>query len=316
MRIDDLDTSGLTRPAHRGERALGPAGDLQRGVRLRGPAPVRRCVRYRGTGPRCRVRRGRRGPADGIRRLAQAAGARPALGRGTGLASYRHWLEHQVSLTSARLDPEAEKAFATRAPSASSAWGRLSQEILTAASVPFDGGTGRAAARRRRAAAPPLHEDRDVRRRADEALLGIYEANIQVAAACLDAVVADRLGEDRLRGRNDPMAATLAVDEVDAATVELLLSAVERNTGILERWYDRKRDALGLDEIERYDRLAPGRGSAAHPLAGRGGRHVRGVPRVVAAPWRARAPDLRRAQGRCRAAPRQGRLGLLCGLSR
>ena len=45
-----------------------------------------------------------------------------------------------------------------------------------------------------------LHADRDVRRRADEALLGIYEANLQVAAACLDAVIADRLGEDRLRG--------------------------------------------------------------------------------------------------------------------
>ena len=133
----------------------------------------------------------------------------------------------------------------------------MSQEILTAASVPFDAGEGEHPHGVVELRLLRLHADRDVRRRADEALLGIYEANLQVAAACLDAVIADRLGEDRLRGRSDPMAATLAVDEVDAHTVELLLAAVERNTDILTRWYERKREALGVGQIERYDRIAP-----------------------------------------------------------
>ena len=53
------------------------------------------------------------------------------------------------------------------------------------------------------------------------------------------------------------MAATLAADEVDAATVEQLLSTVEGRTDIPARWYEQKRIALGLDRIESYDRLAP-----------------------------------------------------------
>jgi oligoendopeptidase F len=194
---------------------------------------------------------------DGLRALSLAVGTRPALTAAPELEPYRHWLEHQAALAAARLDPSAERAFAARTPTAAGAWGRLSQEILTAASVPFDAGSreephGVVELRLLR-----LHADRAVRRRADEALLGIYEANQQVAAACLDAVVADRLAEDRLRGRDDPMAATLAVDEVDAATVELLLSAVESRTDILTRWFERKRIALGLEQIERFDRIAP-----------------------------------------------------------
>ena len=183
---------------------------------------------------------------DGLRAVALAVGSRPGLAEVPQLASYRHWLDHQASLASARLEPAAERAFAARAPGAAGAWGRLSQEILTAASVPFDAGEGEHPHGVVELRLLRLHADRDVRRRADEALLGIYEENLQVAAACLDAVIADRLGEDRLRGRNDPMAATLAVDEVDAHTVELLLAAVERNTGILTRWYERKREALGV----------------------------------------------------------------------
>lgn len=194
---------------------------------------------------------------DGLRAVSLAVGMRPWLARIPEVTAYEHWLEHQVTLAAARLESAAEKAFAARAPSASSAWGRLSQEILTAASAPLDAGAGEQPHGVVELRLLRFHADRDVRRRADEALLGIYEANLPVAAACLDAVVADRLGEDRLRGRDDPMAATLAVDEVDAATVELLLSAVESRTDILTRWYEHKERALGVEQIESYDRLAP-----------------------------------------------------------
>ena len=194
---------------------------------------------------------------DGLRALSLAVGTRPALAGIPELEPYRHWLEHQVARAAARLEPAAERAFAARTPSAAGAWGRLSQEILTAASAPLDAGDGELPHGVVELRMLRLHTDRDVRRRADEALLGIYEANVHVAAACLDAVVADRLAEDRLRGYDDPMAATLAVDEVDAATVELLLSAVESRTDVLTRWFERKRAALGVEQIERYDRIAP-----------------------------------------------------------
>jgi oligoendopeptidase F len=194
---------------------------------------------------------------DGLRAVSLAVGVRPLLSEVPELAPYRHWLEHQVALSAGRLDPAAERAFAARAGSASSAWGRLSQEILTAASISFDAGDGEKPHGVTELQLLAFSADRDVRRRAAEALLGIYEENLPVASACLDAVVSDRLAEDRLRGRSGPLEATLAADEVDAATVELMLETVEARKGILTDWYERKRCALGLEEIESYDRRAP-----------------------------------------------------------
>ena len=194
---------------------------------------------------------------DALRALALAAGERSALAELPEVAPYCHWLEHQVAMAATRLEPAAERAFAARGGTAASRWGRLSQEVLTAASVPFDTGDGEQPHGVVELRLLRLHADRDVRRRAAEALLGIYEEKLPVVAACLDAVVSDRLTEDRLRGRDDPMAATLAADEVDAATVEVLLSAVESRTDIVARWYESKRIALGLDTIESYDRVAP-----------------------------------------------------------
>ncbi len=170
---------------------------------------------------------------------------------------YRHWIEHQVAVAESRLASAAEDAFAARAPTALTGWGRLSQEVLTTASVAFDAGDGVRPQGVVELRLLHYHADRDVRMRAEQALTRIYRANLSVLATCLDAVIADRLAEDRLRGRTDPMAATLAVDEVDRETVEQLLEAVEGSADIVGRWYEHKRQALGLDRIEACDRLAP-----------------------------------------------------------
>ena len=66
------------------------------------------------------------------------------------------------------------------------------------------------------------------------------------AAACLDAVIGDRLVEDRLRGHDDPMGATLFTDQVPRADVEALLTAIEGRASIVRRWYERKAAALGI----------------------------------------------------------------------
>lgn len=192
---------------------------------------------------------------DALRSVAAAVGNRPSLAGDQALGHYRHWVEHQVALAGARLDPAAETAFAARRSSASIAWGRLSQDVLTAASVPFDDGGGE-----REVGVVELrllrhHAERGVRRRATEALDAVYRANAPVMAACLDAAVADRLVEDRLRGRDDPMAETLAIDEVDRGTVDAVIAATEERVDVLQDWYERKRLALGVEQIEPCDRF-------------------------------------------------------------
>jgi oligoendopeptidase F len=194
---------------------------------------------------------------DALRAVELAVGVRPLKPDAPELASYRHWIEHQQGLAAHRLTADAEQAFALRTPSASTAWAKLSQETLTAAAVPFDAGEGEQPHSVVELRLLRYHADRDVRLRAREALLAVYDEKLPIAAACLDAVVADRLAEDRLRGRSDPMAATLTVDEVPTSTVEHMLTTIEGRVDILARWLDRKRDALGLDALAPHDLFAP-----------------------------------------------------------
>ncbi len=194
---------------------------------------------------------------NALRAVQMGVGARPELRGAHELGPYRYWVDHQVARASERLGAGAEAAFAAREPTASTAWGRLSQEILTSSSVELDVGEG----------ARPLgvvelrllrhHASRDVRRRALDALHGVYRSHADVSAACLDAAIADRVAEDRLRGREDPMGATLVVDGVDRSTVETVLRATEERADIVADWYERKRRALGVDAIEAFDRFGP-----------------------------------------------------------
>jgi oligoendopeptidase F len=194
---------------------------------------------------------------DAVRAVAIAIGDADPPAAAAELAPYRHWIRHQAAIAGSRLGPDAEDAFAARTATAATAWGRLSQESLMAATVPFDAGAGETPHGVVELRLLAYHADRDVRLRAEEALAGIYEDSLPLLATCLDAIVSDRLAEDRLRRRADPMEATLVVDEVDRTTVERVLTAIEGSTGMLERWYERKRVALGLERIEACDRLGP-----------------------------------------------------------
>lgn len=194
---------------------------------------------------------------DALRAVQMAIGARPELRNAVELGPFAYWVEHQVATSPQRLGAEAEAAFAVRTPTAATAWGRLSQEILTTTSVEVEVGEGL-----RRYGVVELrllrhHTSRDIRRQSLDVLHGLYRSHAGVSAACLDAVIADRVAEDRLRGRDDAMAETLIVDGVDAATVEAVLRATEERSTILADWYERKRRALGVTSIEPFDRYGP-----------------------------------------------------------
>jgi oligoendopeptidase F len=174
-----------------------------------------------------------------------------------GLEPYRHYLRRRRLERRHRLDPVAEEAFAVRGDAASSAWRRLYDDTMTAVSVPFDAGEGAEPHTLEALGALLHHRDRAVRLRAVDAAAAARRGVADIAAACLDAVIGDRLVEDRLRGHDDPMGATLFTDQVTRPDVEALLAAIEGRASIVRRWYDRKARVLRLAEAAEADRVAP-----------------------------------------------------------
>ena len=173
------------------------------------------------------------------------------------LAPYRHYLRRRRLERRYALDPLGEEAFAARGDAANSAWRRLYDDTMTAASVPFDAGDGVEEHTLEALSALLFHPDRDVRLRSVAAARGARGGIADTAAACLDAVVGDRLVEDRLRGHDDPMGATLFTDQVSRADVEALLQAIEGRAAIVRRYYERKAAALGIPEASEADRVCP-----------------------------------------------------------
>ena len=173
------------------------------------------------------------------------------------LAPYRHYLGRRRAERRHALDGPAEAAFAARGDAANGAWRRLYDDTMTAIAVPFDAGDGVEPHSLEALHALLHHPDRDVRLRADAAATEARAGVADVAAACLDAVIGDRLAEDRLRGHDGPMGATLFTDQLQPATVEALLTAIERRAAIPRGWYLRKADALGIGESLAADRSAP-----------------------------------------------------------
>ncbi len=103
-----------------------------------------------------------------------------------------------------------------------------------------------------------LHDARrDLRQRAARALTeGLRERSLLLTFV-FNVIAQDHAQIDRLRGYPDPMAARHLGNEIDAATVDVLMTACEANADMVADYYHLKRRLLGFDALYDYDRYAP-----------------------------------------------------------
>src|SRR5205823_9789288 len=109
------------------------------------------------------------------------------------------------------------------------------------------------------------HESRPVRIEAYEAMGRAYGGLAEVVAACWDSTIADRLVDDRLRGRDHPAAATLEDQDLPPAAFTSLLDAIAGSHPALQAFLRRRAGSLGVEKLHPTDVSAnpPGAGSIA-----------------------------------------------------
>jgi oligoendopeptidase F len=152
-------------------------------------------------------------------------------------------------------EPE-EQAVNSRQPTFS-AWQALHDRHVATLEVPFDAGEGVTPHTVNTLLSYFHAPDRELRRRALAALLDGLEPRTDVLGACYDALVGDRLGQDRLRGYRHPLQPTNMNNELDDETVEAMLAATEESYEIARRWFAAKARFLGIDDFELSDQYAP-----------------------------------------------------------
>lgn len=170
----------------------------------------------------------------------------------------RHYLQSLRRFRPFLLSRSAEQALAARESTARSAWQALHLRTLGGLTANFDDGGGdREWSLSELESASRGHQNRDVRRRASEASQRALEPVLPLLAQCYDALVADHLVVDGLRGHADPMERRNLENEIDPDVVERLLTTSEEHYELGRRWFRLKARLLGLDCADTIDFSAP-----------------------------------------------------------
>lgn len=172
------------------------------------------------------------------------------------LAPYAHKLRIERLEKPYVLSEPEEQALNARRPVVS-AWQALHDRQVSTMEVEFDAGEGPQPHGVSRLLSYLYRPERELRRRAVDALYEGLDPRTDTLAACYDALVGDRLTTDKLRGYTNPMQPTNMANELDDETVEAMMTATEESYPIARRWFEAKAELLGLDTLHLADQYAP-----------------------------------------------------------
>jgi oligoendopeptidase F len=168
------------------------------------------------------------------------------------LSSARHYLRAARRYRPHLLTEPEERILAEKRVTGSSAWGRLFDELTSTITLELDGEQASLEAGLSMLQSP----DRDMRRRAAEAVTGGLAPGLRTRAFVFNTLLADKSTDDRLRHYSSWIASRNLENEATDESVQALVDAVVRRYAIPQRWYALKASMLGVDRLADYDRMA------------------------------------------------------------
>lgn len=175
------------------------------------------------------------------------------------LANFRHYIQLARAFSKHRLTEPEEIILEETANTGSRAWERLFEEV-----------TSNHVYKLRRPGAETAEElsqeeiinllrspDRAVRQAAADAFTAGLQEMERVLVFTYNNLVQDKSVDDRLRKYDYPEHSRHMANELDKETVDLVISLCRENYSLVERFYNVKRQILGLPELTHIDRYAP-----------------------------------------------------------
>jgi oligoendopeptidase F len=189
--------------------------------------------------------------------LGELLAGNPGLVDDPTLAEYRHYLERVLRRVPHMLSEAEERLVIAKDRNGISAWQQLQGDWLSTRTydIEVDG----------EVKTLPYGEiigfyqspDRDLRRRANQIVYeGLGEDEILWASA-VRAVCADHMQMCELRKYESPMTQSLIANDVDQKTIDSLMSTIEKNVGLYQRYLGLKAKIMGMEKIANWDIVAP-----------------------------------------------------------
>lgn len=170
------------------------------------------------------------------------------------LRPYAYVLEQTRRQRPHLLDEQVEQVLEQKAQTGREAFVRLYDQLQAAERYDFDGQELGYAELTKILNADP---NRSRRERAAAALTEAVKANARTNALILNTLLLDKTVNDKLRAYEYPEQATLLGYDVPREVLEALDTAVADRVGMVERYYQKKRELLGVSELHEWDRYVP-----------------------------------------------------------
>jgi oligoendopeptidase F len=181
------------------------------------------------------------------------------------LERWAHWLRSVRKYRPYLLSEPEERIVTEKSVSGVSSWSRLYEELIGALRVSLDGDE----LALETAMAKLYDSDRDVRRRASEAVTAALEPGLRTRTFAFNAILSDKSIDDRLRGYPTWISARNLGNETTDEAVQALIDATVSRYDVPQRYYRLKAKLLGLEQLAHYDRFAPvAHDSSKTPWAG------------------------------------------------
>lgn len=168
------------------------------------------------------------------------------------IAFARHHLRAARRFRPHLLSEPEEIVLHEKAVTATSAWRRLFEELVSSIEITIDGQPAGLEGALSRLTSP----DREVRRSAAELLTGALEPGLRTRAYVYNTLAADKATDDRLRRYPSWISQRNLENDASDASVDALVAAVQARYSIPQRWYALKAKLLGLERLADHDRLA------------------------------------------------------------
>jgi oligoendopeptidase F len=174
-------------------------------------------------------------------------------------ANYTHYIEHARAYTPYRLSEKEEVVLEQTANTGSRAWVRLFEELTTNHVFKLTRpGSGKVEELTQQEVLTLLREpDRALRQAAADSLSQGLQELQRVLVFTFNNLVQDKAVEDKIRSFEYPEQSRHLSNELDKETVDIVVSMCRANYGLVERFYNVKREVLGLPELTHVDRYAP-----------------------------------------------------------
>ncbi len=162
---------------------------------------------------------------------------------------YRHYLMKLRKYRPHLLSETEERLLEEISPVGAGSWNRLFEKVISRAK--FGGRV------EEEVLAELYRPDRQVRIKAARDFTEGLTSHLHILAHIFNTILADKMIKDGLRKYQDWISSMNLDNEIDEKIVKALVDAVKSRYDIPQRYYRRKCELLGYDELFDYDRYAP-----------------------------------------------------------